>query len=308
MCIMTNSNIKVGISRKPSVIESVRSAVHMAGGLNVKEGQSVLIKPNVNSDDPHPATTNPEVLAAVVRLVLEANPGSVIVGDRSVYWGDSIEYMKKTGIYEVAREKGVTIKNLEDEGWEQVEPEGTDHWQGGFSVSRTALGADHIVSVPVIKTHMIAGFSMALKNSLGMIKPDDRINKLHEKDYVEPDFGSMIAEVALAIKPTFVVMDGTKAMISGGPFHGEVRAPGLVVACADPVANDIAGLSILKKIGCWPRIQDTSVWSQPQIARACALGIGATKPSEIEIIGDDIPDIDVIKGYASQEAAEAVTR
>jgi uncharacterized protein (DUF362 family) len=280
----------------------------MAGGLNVKEGQSVLIKPNVNSDDPHPATTNPEVLAAVVGLVLEAHPGSVTVGDRSVYWGDTIEYMKKTGIYDAAREKGVSIKNLEDEGWEQVDPEGADHWPGGFSVSRIALEADHIVSVPVIKTHQIAGFSMALKNSLGMVKPDDRVDKLHEKDYVEPDFGSMIAEVAVAIKPTFVIMDGTKAMVSGGPFHGEVRAPGLIVASRDPVANDVTGLSILKKIGTWPRIQEMSVWAQPQIGRACDLRIGATRPSDVEIVDDGVAGIDAIREHAARAPEEATVR
>src|SRR3989337_426930 len=61
----------VGVSGDKSPLEMVREAVSLIGGferLNVK-GKRVLVKPNVVSGERHPATTNPEVVGAVVRLL-----------------------------------------------------------------------------------------------------------------------------------------------------------------------------------------------------------------------------------------------
>lgn len=296
----------MGISKQPSASASVKSAIALAGGMEIKEGSFVLVKPNVNSDGPHPATTNPEVLAAVIDAVLEHRPGRLIVGDRSVYWGNTMEYMNATGIFDAARKAEVI--NFEDEGWTEVNPAGAKSWHEGFSIANAANEADYIVSVPVIKTHRIAGYSMAMKNSLGMIFPGDRVNELHEKDYVEPDFSNMIAEVNLAVKPDFIVMDGTKAMISGGPFSGEARSPGLVMASQDLIANDVTGLAVLKKLGTTSRIQDISPWEQPQVKRACELKLGITTPSSIEIVDDGVPDIDRIRGFAGLAGVEAIVK
>lgn len=284
---------KTGVSKGKNVEDSVRAAVAMAGGLGfIRRGSTVLVKPNVNSDDPCPATTNPAVVSAVVSLLREQGAGRVIVGDRSVYWGDTIEYMKATGIYDTARHAGAEAVDLEAAGWTKVRPRGATGWAGGFSVSKLAKEADYIVSVPVIKAHKIAVYSMGLKNTLGMVRPVDRLDKLHEKNYEEPAFGSMIAEANLALRPDFVVMDGTSVMVRGGPFMGETFQPGLVVGSRDVVANDIIGLSIMKALGTKADIQEKSPWDQPQIRRACELGLGAEGPQDIELHIDGLPDME----------------
>ncbi|AKB28823.1 iron-sulfur cluster-binding protein [Methanosarcina siciliae T4/M] len=43
-------------------LESVRTAVELAGGLGIKEGETVLTKPNANTADPAHGLTNPKVL------------------------------------------------------------------------------------------------------------------------------------------------------------------------------------------------------------------------------------------------------
>ena len=62
----------VGIARGSNMEEAVRRAVKLAGGMEfIKEGQTVLIKPNVTGALKSPTTTNPEVLYATIKLVAE---------------------------------------------------------------------------------------------------------------------------------------------------------------------------------------------------------------------------------------------
>jgi uncharacterized protein (DUF362 family) len=291
---------KTGISKGVTVEESVRKAIATAGGLDfIDPGATILVKPNVNSDDPPPATTSPAVLAAVIAALKERRPARIIVGDRSVYWGNTIEYMKATGIYDTARLAGAEVVDLEQAGWVQARPKGATGWGRAIKVSKLAREVDHIVSVPAIKAHKIAQFSCGLKNTLGMISPADRLDKLHDHNYEEPAFGNMVAEANLAVRPDFVITDGISVMVRGGPFFGEAFTPGLVIASRDIVANDVAGLSVMKALGTKAEIQEKSPWDQPQIRRAIELGLGAAGPADVEMHIDGLQDMeDKIKVFA----------
>src|SRR5262249_44537306 len=73
----------VGIARGSNMEEAVRRAVRLAGGMDfIKEGQTVLIKPNVTGAVKSPTTTNPEVLYATIKLAAERGPKRIIVSDR----------------------------------------------------------------------------------------------------------------------------------------------------------------------------------------------------------------------------------
>ena len=54
--------VVVGLSRNKDTLESVKSAVELAGGLGVSQGATVLLRPNANTADLPPGSTNPEVL------------------------------------------------------------------------------------------------------------------------------------------------------------------------------------------------------------------------------------------------------
>ena len=69
---------------------------------------------------------------------------------------------------------------------------------------------------------------------------------------------------------------------------------GLVVASNDIIANDTVGLAILKTLGTTTKIQDNSVWSQPQIARAVELELGAGSIADIRISSENVRNIDKI--------------
>jgi|GEM_PF-340699 len=273
----------------------IESAVNLAGGLGfIKKGSVVLLKPNFNTGDANPASTNPEVIRHVIRLVKKQNPYVIVIGDRSGFWSDTIKCMSKNGVDRVAEQEGAELYPFDDGQWVLEKPSSAKTWPKGFKVPKLLKEADYVISIPVIKTHSIATFTMAIKNWVGILDPLQRTTDLHLFNSNKQTFGHMLAELHLSRLPDFTVMDGTKAFVDGGPTEGTAVEPGLVVASNDIIANDAAGLAILKTFGTIPKIQDYSVWSQPQIDRAVQLGFGAKKASDIEIIHENAANIDKI--------------
>lgn len=202
----------VALARADSVADAVRHAVEMAEGLDfIESGQTVMIKPNVNSDDPYPATTNPEVVHAVVKLVLEWDPARVIVADRSGpfspggSFGDTLAFMRTTGIYQAAMEAGAEVTSFDDGPWIRgVKPAGARNWGQGFSIPQQVVEVDHLINLPVAKTHRIATFTMSLKNWVGLPPPDKRLSPLHARTTTEARLGSLIAELNLVADLTWL--------------------------------------------------------------------------------------------------------
>ena len=289
------STVLVGMARGDSVADSVRRAIKLAGGLDfIKSGDSILIKPNVNSDDPYPGTTNPEVVFEVVNMVRKKGPQRIIVADRSNPWWDTLKAMKKVGIYEAAIRGGAEVVVFSKGDYVRVNPENSYHWPQGFYIPNLVRQVNHVISLPVAKTHIIADFTMGIKNWVGLIPPSDR-NYLHSKERKKDFFGRMISEIHLGKKPAFLVMDATKVFVSGGPSHGDLARPNLVIASSDLVANDVTGLALLKTLGTIEEIQRRSVWDQPQIKRAVELGLGIKGPSEIILKTYGIPEEEKIR-------------
>ena len=300
----------VGIARGETVGGAVRKAVDLSGGMNfIKSGQTILIKPNVNTGDPYPASTNPEVLYEVIKLVWERDPKRVIVGDRSMYRRNTMEEMKRAGIDKVALDAKAELVTFDDMKWEFMNPANSVNWIKGYHVTEIISQVDHIINIPVIKTHRRAWFTMSLKNFVGLIHADDRIfmhGKLGSRgskkekavqqpkaDY--PAFAKMIAELGLIVKPAINIMDGTKAFVSEGPSRGDMVEPKLIVASRDRIATDVTGLGILKHFGTEERIQNLSVWKQPIIARGIELGLGVSDLSQIAFKVENIPELKDIR-------------
>ena len=288
------SLVAVALVRGEGVAQMVRRAVELAGGfIGLSSGATVLVKPNVNSDDPYPGTTNPEVVRAVVELVKEYEPRRLIVADRSNPTYDTLPAMQKVGIYQAAIEAGAEVMPLEDYEWVGVDPPGAENWPGGFEFSRLPEEMDYIITLPVTKTHIIAGYTMALKNTVGLIHPRSR-GLLHSR--TGHQFGAMLAEINLARPADFVVMDGTRAFISGGPSHGELREPNLILATSDLMAADVVGLAILKNLGA-PSLLARNSWEERQVARAVELGLGVSDASQIELVAEGVAEIDEIRAF-----------
>src|SRR4030042_4089305 len=94
--------VKVGIVREKDIIRSVKTSVELAGGMKIKKNSTVLIRPNANTADYPPGSTNPEVLRGAIRAVKECNPAKIIIAEKSMTTLDTIKVMKYLGLYQVA--------------------------------------------------------------------------------------------------------------------------------------------------------------------------------------------------------------
>ncbi len=275
----------VSIVKEKDIKQSVRVAVNMVGGLNfIKPQDTVLIKPNVNSDDPYPGTTNPEVLEEVILMVKERGAKRIIVADCSgVPWPNTMRNMEKVGIAKVAKKLGVELYALDNMEWVWVKPEKAKYWSNGFRIPKILKEVDHIINVAVVKTHSITDFTMSLKNFVGFIHRQDRM-VMHASRYIN----EMISELNLAFNPALNILDASKVFVRGGPATGEIREPMMIIASPDRIACDMVGLSLLKILGTTPAIQDKNMWAHPQIKRAVEVGLGVKGPENILIKGSNV--------------------
>jgi uncharacterized protein (DUF362 family) len=82
-------------------------------------------------------------------------------------------------------------------------------------------------------------------------------------------------------------LDGLEAFTDGGPSSGTLKRANVFLAGTDRVAVDAVGLAILKELGSNDAIMGTPIFAQEQIARAVAVGLGASGPGDVELVSDD---------------------
>jgi uncharacterized protein (DUF362 family) len=326
----------VGIARGSSMHDAVKKAVELAGGMSfIKEGQTVLIKPNVTGALKSPTTTEPEVLYAVIKLVAAQGPKRIIVSDRSFSaqfvetTPKTIDVMKKVGHVDAVNQAISDFKapviavGLEDAKgelerlgvpgktplWRKIKPEGAKHWPNGFELAELLFRVDHVINVPVIKTHFQAWFTMSMKAFVGMSHHRTRM-EFHQtwvgegslfdqkrtssrrrgikRDFVTEGkdlapFVNRIAELNLGITPSMNILDGSRCFVFGGPSSGDTSEPKVVVASRDRIAADATGVALLKSIGTEDRLQKTSVWETPFLKHGIKIGLGVDSPQKINL-------------------------
>jgi len=269
--------------RKNGVKTSLR-ALHM----NPVKGKDVLIKPNFNTADITPGSTHNDTLVALIEEVWEMGARSISLGERS--YPPTQEVMEKKGILPILNKLHVKVINFDDldsKDWVLFKPK-KSHWPNGFRIARPILDAECLLSTCCLKTHQFGGvFTLSLKLHVGVV-PTFRhgyqyMGELHGSPYQR----RMIAEINEPFKPALVILDGIDAFVDGGPMNGK-RAKGEVfLASTDRIAIDAVGLAILKLLGSNESIMKPKIFDQEQIARAVELGLGASSPSEIEVIPAD---------------------
>lgn len=222
--------------------ESIRHAVDMVGGFGayMKEGETALVKPNFNTIDPPPASTDPSFLEAFVDLLHEYGASKVTIGESSTFYGNTRWNMENVGIKEMCGKRDWLDFVSFDEGKWVKRKVGGGKFLRSVSVPAALDDYDRLFFVCCLKTHCHARFTGALKLSVGLMKGQQRMG-LHLRN-IQPK----VAELASVFSPDLVVMDARKCFITRGPSEGEVREPGMILAGTDRVAMDIEGVRIIQ--------------------------------------------------------------
>ena len=272
----------VAIVRGEDPQAMLQAGLNLIGGIGRLDlrGKRVLVKPNVVNDRPPPSTTNPKVVAAVVRLVREAGAQAVTVADSSgIIRFPSSANLAATGIKQAAESAGASVLALEEEPWVRVEAASAKALPR-YYVSKPVYDADVFINLPVVKTHRFAHYSCSLKNLVGIIHPRYRPSV----SFLSPDWHERIAELNLAVHPHLTIADGTTLMIAGGPTSGTPARADILLVSGDRIALDAVAVALIRTFGAWPKVTEQAVWEQRQIKRAIELGLGVQGPSHIELV------------------------
>lgn len=220
----------------------INSLINQLGGWNkfIQSGDRVLLKPNFNTADHFPASSDYKFLEAVVKLIYEQGAQEVILGD-------SCTFSQKT-------EKVINnlhIRNLENlnpapkiynfDRHNRIKKPVNGQYLKHVSLPEILGQVDKLILLPCLKTHFLAQFTGSLKLSIGFMDKLDKI-KFHAGHLQEK-----IAELNTVIHPDLVIMDARKCFINGGPMSGEVKEPGLLLASTNRLEIDKKGIEIIKQ-------------------------------------------------------------
>jgi uncharacterized protein (DUF362 family) len=226
-----------------------RAAIDGLGGMKrfISRGDVVLVKPNIGWDRPpeHAADTNPDVVAEVVRLCLEAGAKRVTVTDNTCH--PAQRAFSRSGIQAAAEQAGAQAYYVDERKFRKMALKGKvlTEWE----VYADAVEADKVINVPIIKHHGLSGITLGMKNLMGVIGGSR--GRLHQ------DLTNTLPDLLAFIKPTLVVLDGVRVLKANGPTGGnlaDVLRKDTVIASADPVAGDAAAAVLFglkpQQVGC----------------------------------------------------------
>ncbi|MFH0914101.1 MAG: DUF362 domain-containing protein [Chloroflexota bacterium] len=213
----------------------LEAALKALGGIEgfVPPGAEVIIKPNIcvaYHTYEYAATTNPEVVAALVRLCLGAGARRVRVMD-APFGGTAEQAYAKSGIAEAVKAAGGQMEVMSRMKYAATAiPAGRDITR--WPVYQDVLKADVLINVPIAKHHNLARLTLGMKNLMGVVL--DR-NQLHT------NLGQRVADLASLIRPHLTVIDAVRILTNHGPTGGnlaDVKFTNTIIASPDIVAAD----------------------------------------------------------------------
>ena len=246
----------------------VRRAVDAMGGMKrfVARGDIVVVKPNIGWDRMpiHAANTNPDVVAAVIKLAYEAGAKKVVVADGSC--NDPNRCFQRSGIWRASYEMGAEVVLPQEHRFRTMRLRGDvlDEWP----VFTTLVDADKVINVPVAKHHNLAKFTAAMKNWYGVL--GGRRNRLHQ------NIDTSIADLATFMRPSLVVMDAWRVLLRNGPQGGNIddaRDMHTIVATVDQVAADSFGCTLIGQ----------KAENMPYLAMGQQRGLGTTRWQSLRV-------------------------
>ncbi|TFH08718.1 MAG: DUF362 domain-containing protein [Candidatus Thorarchaeota archaeon] len=257
---------------------AIRTAVDLIGGFDkvISQNDVVTIKPNLNTADPYPASSDPMFIKALGELLLDAGAGKLKIIESSTMRLSARKVSDTVGLTAVANELDAELIFLDEHAWVKVDiPRGK--YLKRASIGKPLIDMGKLVLAPCLKTHFIARYTGSMKLFVGWIKHRERI-RLHMKN-LEPK----IADLASYFNPDLIVMDARTCFITNGPASGQCSSPNLILASGDMVSIDVEGVRTIQCCNAKNKL-DMDVWEIPQIRRAVEIGIGAQSDSDIEIV------------------------
>jgi uncharacterized protein (DUF362 family) len=222
-------------------------------------GQRVLLKVVCNSPNPYPAVTHPVAVTVMANLLRERG-ATVYVGDQSGVQfvhhtrqqqrGSTRACMRNNGLERAALAGEATLVCFEEAGYDgyfSAEPPAGTHFKHEIFLPTCVREVDHIIYLPRVSKHVIAGSTLGLKAAVGWLREDSRL-ELHR---LATSFLEKCADIngcrEIRERLRLVLTVGTQVQTSFGPDSGHVATPdvGLVIASENLIDHDLAACAYL---------------------------------------------------------------
>jgi len=231
--------LSVGSGNDPA--QNTRAAVEALGGMGklVRKGDLVVVKPNIawNRPPTSAATTNPEVVAEIVRMCREAGAEKVLVIDHIID-RPAEGVLGFTGIRAAAEKAGAVVSAAQNESDYRTVAIPKGKAIQSDTCIKDILKADVFINVPIAKTHGATRLTLGMKNLMGC-------NWDRQAWHQSSSLDQCIADYVTAVKPDLTVLDANRILLSNGPKGpGETKDPRKVIAGVDPVAVDAFGATL----------------------------------------------------------------
>ena len=265
---------RISIIRGRSRADTLRLAVKSIGGIEtfIEKGDRVLLKVNAAFASPQmlSATTHPQIVSGITRLCFDAGASLVIVTDNPI--NDPNSCFALSGIADAARSAGAQLFLPRDDAFKPLSiPDGKliRNWPVLYDPLKSI---DKVIGTAPVKDHHRSGASMIMKNWYGLL--GGRRNIFHQ------DIQTVITELAMMVRPTLVILDGTTTMMTNGPTGGslaDLKETNMMIAGTDQVAVDAFGATLLGR----------SLNDLPFIGMAEAAGLGTADYKSLNpVIGE----------------------
>lgn len=265
---------KVAIGKGNSRIESAKKSLELLGGIKkyVKKGDKVFIKPNLMTSIGMLCNTHPDIIRLVVEECKKAGAKKVVVGETAMSQLSGKKTMEITLIKKYLEKYGATVLSLEDENYVDVNvPKAV--LTKKLSLPEELVTSDVYINMPKLKTHCLMKVSLGIKNSLGLLKDEDKAN-FHKLDTIAQKF----VDIVKARPPDLEIVDSYVGMEGEGPGFGKGVKTGITIS-----GNNIVGTDA---VCC--KVMDINPFDEETIKLAYSQKLGSITPF---LYGEKISDV-----------------
>lgn len=225
---------KVAIGKGSNRVESAKRSLGFLGGIKkyVKPGDKVFIKPNFMMGVGMLCNTHPDIIRLVVHECKKAGAKKVIVGETAMSQISGKKMLEMTLIKKYLEKYGATVLSLEDEKYVDVDIPNAVLTKK-LSVPEELINSDVYINMPKLKTHCVMKVSLGIKNSLGLLKDEDKA-KFHRLR----SLSQKLVDIVKARPPDLVIVDSFIAMEGQGPGAGTAVKTGVTISGNNIVGTD----------------------------------------------------------------------
>ncbi len=270
----------VAISKGDDPEKMVAEIFSLLGGVEnlIKPRSTVVIKPNAG----HPAgpetsvNTSPAVVTAVINAVRKAGPKEIILAEAAAIGCDTAVVLEASGIGAAADSAGARIIDIKREkDLINIPIRDARSNLKRVKLPRFLLEAEHIINLPIFKSHASMVFTCALKNLKGVVQDAVHL-QMHQTD-----LAAAMMDVWSIIRPDLSIADLIRPAEGFGPHTTLPTDFGCLVGSKDPVALDATAC----------RMVGLGLDKVAYFSAAMERGLGKFEEDEIEVRGRSIDEV-----------------